>query len=177
MFVKRIFGIKGAKGKVSYKKLYKELVMYAIPFVFVGLAIPLFQSIDTFMINNVLMNKGYNLGQAELINTLVALIQKIIVIPVALATAFSVSLVAYVTKAHQGNRVDEIRNHINQSFKVMMIFVLPSTAGMLILSRPIYGSVFGTGYLEQGGTLMAWYALQVHYSIRCFLLHRQYFKD
>ncbi|MED4285020.1 polysaccharide biosynthesis protein [Priestia megaterium] len=156
---KKDFGIKGAKGKVSYKKLYKELVMYAIPFVFVGLAIPLFQSIDTFMINNVLMNKGYNLGQAELINTLVALIQKIIVIPVALATAFSVSLVAYVTKAHQGNRVDEIRGHINQSFKVMMIFVLPSTAGMLILSRPIYGSVFGTGYLEQGGTLMAWYAI------------------
>lgn len=152
------FGIKEVKGSVSYRKLYKELIIYAIPFVFVGLAIPLYQSIDTFMINKVLMNKGYNLGEAETINALVSLIQKIVVIPVALATAFSVSLVAYITKAHQGKRIVEIREHINQSFKVIMFFVLPSVAGMIVLARPIFGSVYGTSLLEQGGNLMAWYA-------------------
>lgn len=163
---KKDFGIKSAKGKVSYRALYKELILYAIPFVFVGLAIPLFQSIDTFMINSVLMSKGYNLGAAEIINTLVSLIQKIIVIPVAIATAFSVSLISYITKAFQGNRPEEFREHINQSFKVTLFFLLPSVAGMLVLSRPIYGSVFGTTYLEQGGNLMAWYALSaIFYSV------------
>ncbi|MCK2000684.1 polysaccharide biosynthesis protein [[Brevibacterium] frigoritolerans] len=155
---KKDYGLKEAKGPISYRKLYSELIVYAIPFVFVGLTIPLFQSIDTFMINRVLMDKGYNLGEAELVNALVSLIQKIVVIPVALATAFSVSLVAYITKAHQGKRVDEVRQHINQSFKVLMFFVLPSVAGMFVLARPIFGSVYGTTYLEQGGTLLAWYA-------------------
>lgn len=155
---KKDYELEKAKGTVSYRKLYSELIVYAIPFVFVGLTIPLFQSIDTFMINRVLMDKGYSLGEAEIVNALVSLIQKIVVIPVALATAFSVSLVAYITKAHQGNRVDEVRQHINQSFKVLMFFVLPSVAGMLILARPIFGSVYGTTYLEQGGTLLAWYA-------------------
>lgn len=155
---KKDYGIKQAKGKVSYSKLYKELIVYAIPFVFVGLSIPFFQSIDTFMINSILMNKGFNLGEAETVNALVSLIQKIVVIPLALATAFSVSLVAYVTNAHQGNRTEEVRQHINQSFKAVLFFVLPSVVGMLILSRPIFASVYGTSLLEQGGSLMAWYA-------------------
>lgn len=155
---KRDYGLKGVEGKVSYLGLYKELVIYAIPFVFVGLAIPLFQSIDTFMINSVLMTKGYRLGEAETINALVSLIQKIVVIPVALATAFSVSLVAYITKSYQGNRIDEVRQHINQALKVLMYFVLPSVAGMLILARPIFTAVYGTAHIIDGGQLMAWYA-------------------
>lgn len=155
---KRDYNLKGAKGEVSYFNLYKELVVYAIPFVFVGLAIPIFQSIDTFMINNVLMGKGYSLGNAEMINSLVSLIQKIVVIPVALATAFSVSLVAYITKAHQGGRIGEVRNHINQAIKVMMLFLLPAVGGMLILARPIFGSIFGVTNLDSGGTLLCWYA-------------------
>lgn len=163
---KRDYKLKGAVGKVSYLNLYKELIVYAIPFVFVGLAIPIFQSIDTFMINNVLMSKGYNLGNAEMINSLVSLIQKIVVIPVALATAFSVSLVAYITKAHQGGRVGEVRNHINQANKVLMLFLLPSVGGMLILARPIFGSIFGVSNLDSGGTLLAWYAASaLFYSI------------
>ncbi|MGN5651126.1 putative polysaccharide biosynthesis protein [Bacillus sp. Brlt_9] len=156
--MKRDYKLKGVKGEVSYLSLYKELVIYAIPFVFVGLSIPLFQSIDTFMINNVLMTKGYHLGEAETINALVSLIQKIVVIPVALATAFSVSLVAYITKSYQGNRTDEVREHINQALKVLMYFVLPSVAGMLILARPIFTAVYGTTHINDGGQLMAWYA-------------------
>lgn len=49
----------------SFFSLYKELFTYSIPFVVVGLAIPLYQTIDTFTINKLLIQIGYMQGEAE----------------------------------------------------------------------------------------------------------------
>jgi O-antigen/teichoic acid export membrane protein len=152
------YGLAKIKKSVSYKKLYKELITYAIPFIFVGVSIPLFQSIDTFMVNNILVNKGFSLGEAETSNALISLVQKIVVIPVALATAFSVSLVAYITKSYEGKRMDEVKNHINQSFKVLMFFTLPSIGAIVMISTPIFASVYGITNIESGSNLLLWYS-------------------
>ena len=53
--------------------LYKELFTYSIPFVVVGLAIPLYQTIDTFTINKLLIQIGYMQGEAEKINAIIDL--------------------------------------------------------------------------------------------------------
>lgn len=58
----------------------------------VGLAIPLYQTIDTFTINKLLIQIGYMQGEAEKINAIIGLVQMVVLIPVSVATAFSMSL-------------------------------------------------------------------------------------
>lgn len=58
----------------------------------VGLAIPLYQTIDTFTINKLLIQMGYMQGEAEKINAIIGLVQMVVLIPVSVATAFSMSL-------------------------------------------------------------------------------------
>ncbi len=82
----------------SFFSLYKELFTYSIPFVVVGLAIPLYQTIDTFTINKLLIQMGYMQGEAEKINAIIGLVQMVVLIPVSVATAFSMSLVPEMTK-------------------------------------------------------------------------------
>ncbi|TKH08425.1 polysaccharide biosynthesis protein, partial [Bacillus wiedmannii] len=81
----------------SFFSLYKELFTYSIPFVVVGLAIPLYQTIDTFTINKLLIQIGYMQGEAEKINAIIGLVQMVVLIPVSVATAFSMSLVPEMT--------------------------------------------------------------------------------
>ena len=57
----------------------------------VGLAIPLYQTIDTFTINKLLIQIGYMQGEAEKINAIIGLVQMVVLIPVSVATAFSMS--------------------------------------------------------------------------------------
>ena len=50
------------KGTVQcfIKEIYKEIVVYAAPFVFVGIAGPLFQAIDQFTFTRAMMDLGHN---------------------------------------------------------------------------------------------------------------------
>jgi O-antigen/teichoic acid export membrane protein len=144
--------------KINYFTMYKEIIWYAIPIVFVGLSITIFQTIDTFSINKILMMKGNNLGEAEIVNSIVALVQKIVVIPLAFSIALSISLISYITQSYEAKNNEEIRHWINKSIRVNLFFVLPSTIGLLMLSGPIYAAVFGTTYALEGGETLLFYA-------------------
>ena len=69
-YIRRRRHLKKRDGKYTtnneiFFSLYKELFTYSIPFVVVGLAIPLYQTIDTFTINKLLIQIGYMQGEAE----------------------------------------------------------------------------------------------------------------
>jgi O-antigen/teichoic acid export membrane protein len=85
---------------VSLKDIYKEIFIYAAPFVFVGIANPLFQFIDQITMTRAMMDVGIN---QKLADTAFGILNfeshKIVIIPVSLATAFSLTLVPSITKA------------------------------------------------------------------------------
>lgn len=143
---------------ISLVRIYKELIQYAIPFVLVGLAIPIYQTLDTFMINKALMSVHYSQLQAETTNSVVALVQKIILIPISLATAFAVTLIPTVTKSYVAKDFKSLENHISQTLDINMFLTLPATVGLMVLGHPAYYFLFGTSEAELGGQLMVWYA-------------------
>lgn len=146
------------KGSFSYKEVYKEVLVYAIPFVFVGLSITLVQTIDTFSINKILMLKGFDLGSAEIENSIVSLVQKLIVIPLSIGTSLSVALVPFITQSYKAGNFNEIREWITKSIVMNLFIVLPSMFGFLLLGAPIFSMVFGTEYAIKGGSTMVAYS-------------------
>ena len=138
--------------------MFKELFSYAIPFVFVGLAIPIYQAADTFMINKALMGINYSLADAEKMNSIISLIQKIILIPMSLATAFGLSLVPAITKSYTSDDKALMHQQITKTFQVVLYLTVPAIAGMMILSNEIYALMFGVKYVSLGGPLLVGYA-------------------
>jgi O-antigen/teichoic acid export membrane protein len=141
---------------ISYKKMYKELVSYAMPFVFVGLAMPLYQLIDTFSFNSAMAMAGY----AEISNAAFGIInnygQKLIMIPITLATAFALSLLPAVTKSFINKEHDVLQRQLSKTLQILIYLTVPACIGLSILGGPAYAAFFS--YSELGGYLLTWYA-------------------
>ncbi|MGQ0517906.1 hypothetical protein ACT453_49970, partial [Bacillus sp. D-CC] len=62
-----------------------------------------------------LIQIGYMQGEAEKINAIIGLVQMVVLIPVSVATAFSMSLVPEMTKAYTAGNVKLLYKHLNKS--------------------------------------------------------------
>ncbi|MGF9965767.1 putative polysaccharide biosynthesis protein [Bacillus rhizoplanae] len=143
----------------SFFALYKELFTYSIPFVVVGLAIPLYQTIDTFTINKLLMQIGYLQREAEKINAVIGLVQMVVLIPVSVATAFSMSLVPEMTKAYTAKNDQLLYKHFTRTNLLVVFLTIPASLGMMVLAEPVYTLLFGVGNDPAlGSVILLYYA-------------------
>ncbi|WP_044893347.1 putative polysaccharide biosynthesis protein [Bacillus alveayuensis] len=141
---------------IPLKQMFTELFRYAGPFVFVGLAIPLYQYIDTNTFNKAMIQIGKAENSQELLSIVNFWVNKIVMIPVSLATAFGLTLVPTITKSHTENNYSLLNTQINQTFQLLMFLVLPAAAGLSILSQPVYMLFYNEN--EVGGNILAAYA-------------------
>ncbi|MEQ2467080.1 oligosaccharide flippase family protein [Niallia hominis] len=135
--------------EIPINSMFKELIGYAIPFVITGLAIPIYQNIDIYTINTLFHSIGYTNNEAELINAVIGLAQVLVLVPVSLATAFSMSLIPGITSAFIGGKMEEVQHKISQTLQAIMFFTLPAAMGLCILGKPVYTMVFGSLVLRK----------------------------
>jgi len=144
---------------LSLLSMYKELMLYAVPFILVGLAIPIYQQIDTFNVNKALMSLGYTLGQAEDIFAILnQTSQKVIMIPVSLATALGLTIIPAITKTYTAGDQNKLHAQITQTFSILLYLTLPAAVGLGVLSYQVYGSLYAMSEVELGSYLLAWFA-------------------
>lgn len=141
---------------LTNKEMYKELLSYAGPFVFVGLAIPLFQYIDQFTFNRAMVQIGQAEIAEEMFGILNLYVPKLVMIPVSLATAFSLTLVPTITNSFTSGDFLTLRRQIDKTFQICVFLVLPAVVGMSMLAYPAYASFYEVS--EAGGMILRWYA-------------------
>lgn len=142
--------------EISMKKLFKELFSYALPFVFVGLAIPLSQAVDTYTMIPAMNASGYGEFADSILSFVLFQGRQIIMIPVSLATAFGLTLVPTITKYYTNREFRQLHLQISQSFQTIMFLVLPAIGGMMVLAGPIYKAFYGGS--AQAALLLQWQA-------------------
>lgn len=139
------------------KAMYKELIWYAVPLSIVGLAIPLFQLIDTMTINGALARIGMGEVSENFVGVLTQSAHKIVLIPMALATALSITLVPTITRAYtEGDQV-KLQRLITQTFQLILFITLPAAVGLAVLSDPIFVALFSIEDLAIGGETLQYY--------------------
>lgn len=145
---------------MTNKELFKELLSYAGPFVFVGLAIPLYQQIDAITFMRTLIDLDYS--QAVIDNgfsTINLYGHKLIMIPITLATGMSLSALPTLTKSYVDRNRDLLFRQINQSLQIIMLLILPAVVGMSLLSTEIWGAFYSVNeHTPLNATLLSWYA-------------------
>jgi O-antigen/teichoic acid export membrane protein len=141
---------------ISTRDMFKELFSYAGPFVFVGLAIPLFQYVDQFMFNRAMVAAGHKDTAETLFGITFGWVPKLVMIPVSIATAFGLTLVPTITDSYVNGKRRTLKNQIDQTYQTIMFLVLPAVIGMCVLAYPIYALMYSTSDL--GGQMLATYA-------------------
>ncbi|MFC7373310.1 oligosaccharide flippase family protein [Fictibacillus iocasae] len=158
--LKKMYAENKTNSNVSLAAMYKETVAYAIPFVAVGLAIPIYQMVDQFTIVNVLVDKaGYTPAKAESVFAIITqIVHKLVMIPVSLATALALTLIPVITQSYVQNNREALNKQITQTFQMVLFLTMPAAIGLSVLGVPSYGALFGTKSMEFGGYFLEWYA-------------------
>lgn len=144
---------------ISLFSMYKELLSYAIPFVIVGLAIPIYQQIDTLTMVKTLIQTGMTQAEAEAVfATVNQTTNKIIMIPVSLATALGLTLIPTITKTYTEKNQIKLQQQISQTYQMLLYLTLPAAVGLSVLAYSAYGALYGLNDVALGGEILRWYA-------------------
>lgn len=146
---------------LSTRALFKELFQYAGPFVFVGLAIPLYQQIDAITFSRTLLGAGFTQLEVDNAFSNINLYgHKLIMIPITLATGMSLSSLPTLTKSFVEQKWPLLYQQIDQSLQVIMLLILPAVVGMSLLSNQIWGAFYGINeeFITFNGEILGWYA-------------------
>jgi O-antigen/teichoic acid export membrane protein len=158
---------------ISLRDIYKEILLYAAPFVFVGIANPLFQFIDMLTFERAMVSTGIEPNNAQAaFGILNFQTHKLVIIPVSLATAFSLTLVPSITKAFVENDRKSMRRQLDQTFQVLMYLTVPAALGLALLAQPMFtvfyeNDVLGTEVLRTYAPVAILFAL---YSVTAAIL-------
>jgi O-antigen/teichoic acid export membrane protein len=142
---------------LTLPQMYKELITYALPLSFVGLAIPLFQYIDLFSVNNALDGTTYENISEAFFGALNQSVHKIVLIPMALATALSITLVPTITKSFTSGDHHALQRQITQTYQIILFISVPAAVGMTALAYPVFASLYGLEDLAIGGMVLRYY--------------------
>lgn len=144
--------------RISTVSIFKELLTYSLPYVFVSLAIPLYQYVDQFTFNRAMVAAGQK-EIAESMNGIVqSYVPKLVMIPVSLATAFGLTLVPTITRSFVNKDYNVLQKQIDQTYQTIMFLVLPASVGLIALAGPAYTFFFGTDASDAGGNVLLYYA-------------------
>ncbi|MCC3358013.1 putative polysaccharide biosynthesis protein [Bacillus sp. REN16] len=143
--------------EMTTTEMFKELFSYAGPFVLVGLAIPLYQYVDQLTFNRTMMENGIGKDVSEgLFSYVTFMVPKLVMIPVSLATAFSLTLVPTITNSFTSGDFKLLRSQIDKTFQICVLLVLPAVVGLSALAYPAFNALFEMS--EAGGRILRWYA-------------------
>ena len=122
---------------VKLTDMYKEILVYAVPVVFLGVANPLFQFVDLLTFNRAMSAAGH-LSDIDYLGILNLTAHKLVMIPVMLATGFSMALIPLITKYFTMNEHTQLSNTLDKTFQVLYFLTLPAVVGMTVLASELY---------------------------------------
>lgn len=142
---------------VSYRKMYKEIISYSIPFVIVSLNFPLFNLVDQFTHNNALSLAGVPSREHGYFFTILNMTtNKIVMIPTSLSAGFAISLIPFIIKTYTTGQLTKMYNQIRTSLGILMYITVPASLGIMALALPLY-TVFYR-YNIDGSRILFYYA-------------------
>ena len=142
--------------KLPYSDMYKEIFKYSIPVVFVGLGSSLFQLVDMLTFNRAMISIGLSAVTDSYFTMLNFLTHKIVMIPVMLATGFSMAIIPTITKFYTQNKMLEVREAMDKTYQVLLFITVPAAVGISILAKDLYHFFYSQS--EMGTQVLGHYA-------------------
>ena len=148
---------------ISTSSLIKEFFSVSIPFIFIVGLFPILNIID----QHNFIHGMTKIGKADIVDgrfSALQLVNKVVMIAVAIAPAFSSTFLPSITRLFaQGDKVT-VSSQINKVILSLMMIVLPALVGMYVLADPIYSTFYSRSSIN-ADLLRFYLPLAVLYSI------------
>ncbi|MBO0586226.1 polysaccharide biosynthesis protein [Sporosarcina sp. E16_8] len=141
---------------VSFKEMYTEVFAYILPFVLVGVINPLYQFVDMITFNQAMSSIGFAEVTETYLGMLNLLTHKFVMIPVMVATGFSMALIPVITSYYVKKDPIGITRSLDQTFQIMLYLTVPMVIGIIILSDELYQTLYSKSTV--GSEILASYA-------------------
>lgn len=141
---------------ITFMEMYKEVIGYTIPFVLVGVINPLYQFVDMITFNNAMKSIGLSSVTDTYLTMLNFLTHKIVMIPVMVATGFSMALIPVITNYYAKKDQNGITRSLDQTFQIMLFLTVPMVIGLMVLSDEFYTFLYSESSI--GAEVLATYA-------------------
>ena len=141
---------------VSIMDMYKEVATYIFPFILVGVINPLYQAVDVATFNDTMKSLGLASVTDMYLGMLNLLTHKIVMIPVMVATGFSMALIPVITTYYAKNDQKGIIRSLDQTYQIMLFLTVPMVIGIMILSNEVYYVLYSES--DVGASILAHYA-------------------
>lgn len=144
--------------RMPFRTMYKELLTYAVPFVAVGIAMQAYELVDQMMAAHFLPY-SYR-AKITIIGDLTMNDQKLVLIPVTLATSLAISAVPAIIASFAKKDQNDVHEKITQAFKLVLFLTAPAAVGLSMLGYMVHGFLYTTepDLLAIGGRILRWYA-------------------
>ncbi len=143
-------------GDVPVKEMVMEIITYIIPFVLVGLINPLYQLVDMLTFNKAMKSIGLSAVSHTYLGMLNFLTHKFVMIPVMVATGFSMALIPVITGYYAKKDQVGISRSLDQTYQIMMYLTVPMVIGISVLSNELYQLLYSKS--DVGASILANYA-------------------
>ena len=132
------------KGKAT-NKMMLGIIRTAIPFIFIATGITLFQFVDQFTYQPIMLKvsdlsgleiqRSYGITQANA--------YKLIMIIISFGAAMAITSVPLISDLIAKENWKEVRRQFSTAVQLLFFIMLPSATGMAVLSGPLYTIVYG----------------------------------
>ena len=148
--------------EISTVELVKEFLSVSIPFIFIVGLFPILNIID----QHNFIHGMTKIGKADIVDgrfSSLQLVNKVVMIAVAIAPAFSSTFLPSITRLFaQGEKIS-VSKQINKVVLALLMLVLPALVGMFVLADPIYSTFYSRSSIN-ADLLRAYLPLAVLYS-------------
>lgn len=141
---------------VSIKDMYSEVFAYILPFVLVGVINPLYQFVDMITFNEAMGSIGKANVSDMFLGMLNLLTHKFVMIPVMVATGFSMALIPVITSYYAKDDQKGITRSLDQTYQIVVFLTVPMVIGLIVLSDELYQFLYSKS--EAGSAILASYA-------------------
>ncbi|WP_303968286.1 polysaccharide biosynthesis protein [Sporosarcina ureae] len=141
---------------IPLKQIYKEVFAYVLPFVLVGTINPIYQFVDMITFNGAMSSIGLASVSDLYLTKLNFLTHKIVMIPVMVATGFSMALISIITKDYTMNNQKGVTRSLDQTYQIMLFLTIPMVIGLIVLNSEVYQFLYQ--HDVAGASVLASYA-------------------
>ena len=115
---------------ILLKICIRKLLLILFPFILVGVINPLYQFVDMITFNGAMKS----IGLAKVSDTYLAMLNllthKFVMIPVMVATGFSMALIPVITEYYTKNDQKGITRSLDQTYQIMLFLTIPIVIGL-----------------------------------------------
>lgn len=132
------------------KQLFKKIMDYSIPLTIYQALFYIGNIIDLRNVKSRLLVAGFKDAAANGLYGDLAVFNQLIGVPNAVIASLSVALLPSISASVARNDTDDVKEKINDAFKICFMISIPSAIGLSVLSSPIYR----TACLGKGAYIM-----------------------